>query len=90
MNTTNFTATSEFFLEHSHIRYWQFEVTYSFILETSTSALNFFINQPPKNGNCSISPLNGTTNTIFTIECLDWSDEDEDTIQDYSFYGKYF
>jgi hypothetical protein len=87
MNTSNFTATTKLFIENNQTTYWRFEVIYSFISEKSSSALNFLINQPPQNGSCSISPLNGTTSTLFTIVCSNWFDEDG--IQDYSFYGKY-
>jgi hypothetical protein len=84
-NTTNFTSTKDLFLTYPSIEYWCFEVTYSFPTETSSSALNFIINQPPQNGSCSISPLNGTTSTLFYISCPNWVAQDE--IQDYSFYG---
>jgi hypothetical protein len=43
------------------------------------------MNQPPRNGSCLISPLSGTTSTLFTINCTDWIDEDG--IKDYSFYS---
>ncbi|CAF4254278.1 unnamed protein product [Rotaria sp. Silwood2] len=66
-NTTNFTATNKLFLENSQIKLWRFEVIYALTSETSTSALNFAINQPPYNSSCSINPLNGTTSTLFTI-----------------------
>jgi hypothetical protein len=85
-NTSNFTATNELFLTNSQINLWRFEVIYSFLLETSSSALNFIINQPPENGSCSINPLNGTTNTLFTISCLNWLDENG--IEDYSLYSQ--
>ena len=55
---------------------WKFEVVYTFLSETSSSALNFIINQPPYNGSCSINPLNGTTSTLFTISCPNWFDAD--------------
>ena len=45
------------------------------------------INQPPRNGSCSIAPSNGTTSTLFTVLCPDWFDEDG--IKDYSVYGKH-
>ncbi|CAF3980867.1 unnamed protein product, partial [Adineta steineri] len=84
VNTSNFTATNQLFLNNPQIMYWQFEVMYSFSSDTSSSALSFIINQPPTNGSCSISPLNGTTSTSFTISCPDWFDKDG--IQDYSLY----
>ncbi|CAF4263685.1 unnamed protein product [Adineta steineri] len=83
-NTSNFTATDELFLNNLQISLWRFEVVYTFQSETSTSALNFIINQPPSNGSCSINPLNGTITTLFTIECPYWFDVDG--IRDYSLY----
>ena len=65
--------------------YWRFEVIYGFMNEKSSSALNFVINQSPRNGSCSISPSNGTTMTLFSILCSNWFDEDD--IKDYSLYG---
>ena len=55
---------------------------FSFVTEISSSALNFVINQPPSNGSCSISPLQGTTSTLFSISCPGWFDEDG--IKDYA------
>ncbi|CAF4148171.1 unnamed protein product, partial [Adineta steineri] len=84
-NTSNFTATNQLFLNNTQINLWRFEVVYTFSNETSTSALNFIINQPPYNGSCSINPMNGTTTTLFTILCPGWYDEDG--IKDYSLYA---
>ncbi|CAF1293793.1 unnamed protein product, partial [Adineta steineri] len=84
-NTSNFTATNQLFLNNPPIDLWRFEVVYTFLNETSTSALNFIINQPPYNGSCSINPMNGTTTTLFTILCPGWYDEDG--IKDYSLYA---
>ena len=81
-NSTNFTATNQLFLTNPHVRYWRFEVVFSFITETSSSALNFVVNQPPSNGSCSVSPLQGTTSTLFTVSCPGWFDEDG--IKDYA------
>lgn len=85
-STSNFTALNKLFLNNPLVVYWRFEVTYSFDSDSSHSALNFIINQPPQNGSCSISPQNGTTSTVFTIDCPNWFDEDQ--IGDYSLYGK--
>ena len=85
MNTKNFTATKDLFVAYPQIEYWRFEVIYSFPSEASSSSLNFIINQSPQNGSCSIDPLNGTTDTLFTISCLNWFDEHG--IKDYSLYS---
>ncbi len=84
INTKRFTAFNTLFLNNRNIIYWRFEVVYKFPTESSLSALNFVINQPPENGSCSIDPPNGTTTTLFTINCTGWIDEDN--IKDYSFY----
>jgi len=83
--SSNFTVTNQFFLKNPTILFWKFEVVYSFPNQTSTSALNFMINQPPRNGSCSIFPSNGTTTTLFQISCPNWFDEDG--IKDYSLYS---
>jgi hypothetical protein len=88
INTSNITATNQLFTENPQIVYWRFEVIYSFPSGSSTSALNFNINQPPQNGSCSISPTNGTTDTLFTISCVNWIDQDG--IKDYLFYGMFY
>ena len=85
IQTSNFTATNQLFTENPTINYWRFEVVYTFVSENSSSALNFVINQSPENGSCSINPLNGTSMTLFTISCSNWSDADG--IKDYSLYS---
>ena len=84
--TSNFTALNQLFLNNPLVVYWRFEVTYFLDSDSSRAALDFIINQPPRNGSCSISPQNGTTQTVFTVVCPNWFDEDG--IGDYSVYGK--
>ena len=84
-NTNNFTATNQLFLQNPTVRFWRFQVAFSFITETSSSALNFVVNQPPSNGSCSISPLQGTTSTLFTVTCPGWVDDDG--VKDYALTG---
>lgn len=84
-NTSNFTATNGLFLNNPQVTHWRFEVVYVFPNESTTSALNFVINQPPRNGSCSISPGNGTTTTVFTVSCANWYDEDG--IKEYALYS---
>jgi hypothetical protein len=85
-NTNNFTASNQLFIAKPQINLWRFEVIYTFLSESSSSAMNLILNQPPSNGSCSINPLNGTTSTLFDISCSDWFDEEG--IKDYSFYGR--
>jgi hypothetical protein len=84
-NTSNFTSLNQLFLFNNETNLWRFEVVYTFPSEISSSALNFRINQSPYNGSCEINPQNGTTNTLFTIKCSNWFDDDN--IKDYSLYG---
>ena len=84
LNTSNFTASNQLFLDNPEKNLWKFEVVYQFEKETSISALNFVINQKPFNGSCSIEPSNGTTTTLFAVSCPNWYDDDN--IKDYSLY----
>ena len=85
MNTSNITTTSDLFVNNPQVNLWKFQVVYTFLSTTSISALSFMRNQPPYGGSCSISPLNGTTTTVFTIFCSNWIDTNG--IKDYSLYG---
>lgn len=51
-------------------------MVYSFPSGSSSSALNFVINQPRSNSSCSISQSSGTTTTLFQVSCPDWFDQD--------------
>lgn len=77
---------SDFFANHSEIIYWQVDVFYSFQDQIRiNNTIHIKINKAPENGSCSIHPLNGTIDTLFTISCSNWIDSDG--IKDYSFYG---
>jgi len=71
-------------MNNPQIKYWKFEVIYTFETANSSSSIHFYRNEPPSNGSCSITPLNGTTNTSFTVLCSDWLDDDG--IKDYSIH----
>ena len=45
------------------------------------------VNFPPKLGSCFITPKNGSTSTLFTIECSNWRDPDGSLIS-YAYYAK--
>ncbi|UJR10866.1 hypothetical protein I4U23_015053 [Adineta vaga] len=84
MYSNNFTAIKDLLLIYSSIKYWRFEVIYTSESAKSIGLIDFLINSPPSNGNCSIYPLNGTITTLFTIDCFNWFDSDG--IKDYSYY----
>ena len=85
LNRKNLTVLEEFFNQNSKILHWRFELIYFFRLTNSSTTLDIEINQSPKNGRCSIDPSNGTSLTLFTIDCFNWTDKDE--IKDWTFYG---
>ena len=88
LNTGVVTTREDLFVRYDWIEYWRYEVIYSFEQqqERSSSWMDIRVNQSPRNGSCSVSPLNGSTSTLFTLTCSKWIDEDG--IKDYSIYGK--
>ena len=85
INNNNLTTQKDFFGENEKIIWWRFEVIYTFQSETGQSVLDIEMNKGPENGLCTITPSNGTLDTVFTITCSNWTDNDG--IKDYSFYG---
>lgn len=88
LNTKNLTVMKDLFATNEQTIYWRFEVIYSFEFEIIQKEFDIEINEGPKNGRCSINPLNGTLLTLFTINCSNWYDQDE--IKDFTFYSLYF
>jgi len=83
-NITDFTVTSDLFRNYSNETHWKFEVIYLFENMSSSSALNFEINQPPSNGFCQINPTIGIINTLFNITCSNW--QSNENIKEYSLH----
>ncbi|UJR19400.1 hypothetical protein I4U23_022530 [Adineta vaga] len=83
LNTANLLVMSDLFI--LTIEYWRFQVIYEFESERIENHFDMKVNNGPKNGFCSINPLNGTVLTLFTINCTNWFDQDE--IKDYLIYG---
>lgn len=50
-------------------------VTNALVSIQSFSDFDVEVNSPPSGGNCNLSPLTGSTDTPFTIECDGWSDK---------------
>lgn len=54
--------------------------------EKGLSTLEITVNEPPKKGSCTPSPSKGNPlEPIFTLECNDFSDEDEPLIYEFSY-----
>ena len=85
----NLTVKSELFKAYSNsVDLWRFElVTYLTDRNMSSStSLLVYVNEPPRPGKCDISPTNGTTTTLFTIYCAEWTDNDGGLVN-FTFYG---
>jgi hypothetical protein len=84
------TLKEEIFHDHSSIIIWkiELEVIISSRNVSGKSAISFFVNFPPRFGNCSMNPENGSTKTLFGIKCLNWFDI-EGSVFNYVFYGKF-
>lgn len=80
------TISKEFFNDNPSIQFWRIEVIYQFSTHANvTTNLNLQINTKPANGFCFISPSNGTIDTLFTLNCSQWFDQDG--IKDFSLFG---
>lgn len=52
--------------------------------EKGLSTLKITVNEPPKKGSCTPSPLQGNPlDPIFTLKCKDFTDEDEPLIYEF-------
>lgn len=87
MNSSNLTSTIDLFVNNPNVNYWRFQVVYTVGSMISSGFIDFMVNSVPQSGMCLISPLSGTTSTVFTITCSNWLDSNG--IKDYSFYSRY-
>ncbi len=83
---------NEMFSLYPDVSRWKIEFTATTSslnggLAEGSSSLVIEINQLPKNGTCTIFPMNGIAAvTNFTINCSNWVDEDG-RIMRYEFFG---
>jgi hypothetical protein len=86
-----FVVKKDLFSDFAYQAYWKVELSLELTTRTgeifiTSSSMNLFINFSPTNGLCDISPLTGTTSTLFTITCSNWIDNDG-VISSYSYFG---
>ena len=82
------TVKEDLFIDYSLQIIWKIELDV-FVPSKNTSgstSIVFYINFPPRSGSCTINPQNGTTDTLFSISCINWIDLDG-ILDSYSFYG---
>ena len=87
-SNADITVLSDLFRDYSNYIIWKFELVITVVAlnKSQYTSLVAYINQPPVPGMCGMNPINGTTSTIFTIFCADWSDNDGG-LTNYTFYG---
>ncbi len=83
------TLKEEIFRDYPSIIIWKIELEFHISSRnvSGKSAISFFVNFPPRFGNCSVNPENGSTQTLFGIECANWIDT-EGSEFNFVFYGK--
>ena len=94
-NETELLIDKSLFETYSNRQLWKVEfITYVLTYKNESlrgsSSIFLYVNFPPAKGTCSISPKNGTTSTIFTVNCKKWTDDYDKVVRYYSFYGKFF
>jgi len=87
LNTKNLTVLKDLFIEYNQSQYWRFELIYLFESQTYNQTFDIEINQPPRNGYCSVHPQNGSSIDLISINCSEWYDDDD--IKDYTIYLKF-
>jgi hypothetical protein len=81
----------ELFRSMPHIKNWKidfnlFASSFDWGTVFAKSSIIVALNQVPRGGECSVIPLNGTSeSTLFTIECKNFTDSDG-FISKYEFY----
>jgi hypothetical protein len=83
------TLKEELFRDHSSILIWkiELEVIISSRNVSGKSSILFSVNFPPRLGYCIVNPENGTTKTLFDINCMNWIEEG--SVFNFAFYSKF-
>ena len=88
MPQTSLTVKEDLFKENVFQEIWKIELNV-FVSSTNKSgsaSIIFYVNFPPQQGSCDINPKNGTTNTLFSISCINWFDSNG-ILTSFYYYG---
>ena len=81
---TSLTVKEALFLDNYPQNIWK--IDFGTLNTNSSASIVFYVNFPPRFGTCDVYPQNGTTNTLFSIKCLNWMDPDG-YLNSLSYYG---
>ena len=90
---SDLTVFSSLFQDYPIDTIWKIELATTLIYnngnqaEKGLTSVIVYVNHPPKHGSCAVSPTIGTTNTLFSLNCTNWIDNDGSVVN-YAFYGK--
>lgn len=91
LSPTDLTVSKSLFMDYSSYLIWRVDlITSSMTFSISTTSMLVYVNQPPIPSMCSINPTIGTTSTLFTINCDNWSDSKDGQFVNFTFYGIIF
>lgn len=85
---TELTVKKDLFQDYSFQNVWKVELNTFFPIQnvSASASVVFLVNFPPKNGSCSMNYNNGSTDTLFSISCLNWIDSDGN-VDSLAYYG---
>jgi hypothetical protein len=78
MPQTSLNVKEDLFQDYPLQKIWKIELNV-FVPSKNTSgstSIKFYVNFPPQQGSCDINPKLATTNTSFSISCMNWVDPD--------------
>jgi hypothetical protein len=88
LSNTELTVKKDLFQDFPSQNIWKVEMNVFFPIQniSGSASVIFLVNFPPKNGSCIMNSNNGSTNSLFSISCLNWIDLDGN-IDYFAYYG---
>ena len=88
MPQTSLTVKDDLFRDYPLQKAWKIELNV-FVPsknKSGSASIQFFVNIPPQQGSCDVNPKQATSNTSFSISCMNWVDSDG-LLSSISYYG---